>query len=128
MDIAHIVMLGLIAALLSIVLKEQKPELSMIIALVTGIIIFIFTVDKLLPVLDILKNISEKAHVDKLYLGITLKIVGIAYITEFAAQILKDAEENSIASRVEFGGKVLILLQALPILTALVDTVLNIMR
>lgn len=128
MDIGRIVMLGLVAALLSIVLKKQRPEVSMMIALVTGIIIFIFVVDKLLPVLDILRSLSEKAHIDKLYMGITLKIIGIAYITEFAAQILRDAEENSIASRIEFGGKVLILLQALPILTALIDTVLNIMR
>lgn len=128
MNIVQIVMLGLVAALLSIILKEQKPELSMMIALVTGLIIFIFAVDKLLPVFDVLKSLSEKAHVDRLYLGIILKIVGIAYITEFTAQILKDADENSIASRVEFGGKVLILLQALPVVTALVDMVLKIMR
>ena len=42
----------------------------------------------------------------EVYDGITivLKIIGIAYLCEFAIQVLRDAGEGAIASKVELGG------------------------
>ena len=51
----------------------------------------------------------------------------MAYITEFGSQICKDMGENSIASKIELGGKVIIMILGLPILTALTETILEIL-
>ncbi len=72
-----------------------------------------------------LQAIGQKANVNNMYLETILKIIGIAYIAEFASQITKDAGQGTLASKIELAGKILILAMAIPILTVLIETVLN---
>lgn len=126
MEIFQIVAIGLVATILSVLIKNEKPEIGMYISLVAGIIIFLFIVTKLQSVIGILSQLSNKINIDSIYLSIILKIVGIAYIAEFGSQICKDAGEGVMASKIEFAGKVLIMVMAVPILAALMDLIVNI--
>jgi len=72
-----------------------------------------------------LQNIAVDANVNMVYLETILKIIGIAYIAEFGAQISRDAGQGTIASKIELGGKIIILAMALPILTAIIETVIG---
>jgi stage III sporulation protein AD len=74
-----------------------------------------------------LQKMAVQAHVQTIYLETILKIIGIAYIAEFGAQISKDAGQGAIASKIELGGKILILAMAIPILTALIETILGLL-
>ncbi len=126
MDIMKIVMVGIIAAVLAVLLKEEKPEIAMVVSIVTGLVIFIFLITKLNSVMSVLKYFAGKANIDVLYFSTILKVIAIAYITEFGAQICRDAGEGSIASKVELAGKVLIMVIAIPILAALMDIMIKI--
>lgn len=125
MEIFQIVAIGLIAAILSVLIKNEKPEIGMYISLVAGIIIFLFIITRLQSVIGILSQLANKINIDSTYLSIILKIVGIAYIAEFGAQICKDAGEGVMASKIEFAGKVLIMVMAVPILVSLTDLIIN---
>jgi stage III sporulation protein AD len=72
-----------------------------------------------------LQKIASNANVNLIYVETILKIIGIAYIAEFAAQITKDAGQGAIASKIELGGKILILAMAIPILTVLIETIIQ---
>ncbi|HOS68655.1 MAG TPA: stage III sporulation protein AD [Bacillota bacterium] len=126
MDIMKIVMVGIIAALLAVVLKEEKPEMAVAISIVTGLVIFVFVITKLNSVMMVLKHFAAKANIDILYFSTILKVIAIAYITEFGAQICRDAGEGAIAAKIEFAGKVLIMVIAIPILAALMDIMIKI--
>jgi stage III sporulation protein AD len=126
MDIMKIVMVGIIASVLAVLLKEEKPEIAMVVSIVTGLVIFIFLITKLHSVMSVLKYFASKANIDVLYFSTILKVIAIAYITEFGAQICRDAGEGSIASKVELAGKVLIMVIAIPILAALMDIMIKI--
>ena len=126
MDIMKIVMVGIIAALLAVVLKEEKPEMAVAISIVTGLVIFVFVITKLNSVMTVLKHFAAKANIDVLYFSTILKVIAIAYITEFGAQICRDAGEGAIAAKIEFAGKVLIMVIAIPILAALMDIMIKI--
>ena len=56
---------------------------------------------------------------------IILKVIGVAYICEFVSSVCKDAGESAVASKVEAGGKIIIVYLALPILTSLLDLLAN---
>jgi len=127
MDIFKIVGIGLIATVLAVVLKNQKPEISMQVSVVTGLIIFIMIVTKLSSVLEVFKSVAQKIDIDLIYISTIFKIVGIAYVAEFGAQICRDAGEGAIASKIEFAGKVLIMVLATPILLALLNLILKLM-
>ncbi len=127
MDIFQIVAVGIVASVIAIMVKEYKPELAMQISIVTGLIIFIAVLNKLSLVLTVLKFYSVKAEIDIMYFTIILKVISIAYITEFGAQICKDSGEVSIGNKVEFAGKVMIMVLAIPIYAALFDIIIKIM-
>jgi stage III sporulation protein AD len=92
-----------------------------------GTTIFLFLIDQISAIMNMLQKMAAQAHVQTIYLETILKIIGIAYIAEFGAQISKDAGQGAIASKIELGGKILILAMAIPILTALIETILGLL-
>lgn len=126
MDILKIVGIGLIATTLSVVLKQQKPEFAMQVSIVTGLVIIFFVLDELSYVVKVLEDLSRRANLNSLYFSTVLKVIGIAYIAEFGAQISRDAGENSIASKIELGAKVIIMMMSLPILMSILDLIIKI--
>lgn len=127
MEILQIVGIGIVATLLIVILKVQKPEIALPLSIITGIAIFLFVAGKMAAVIDLLDSFSKKAGIDITYISILLKIIGIAYITEFGADICRDAGESSIASKVELAGKIFIVVIAVPIITSLLDLIIKIM-
>ncbi|GAB6099039.1 stage III sporulation protein AD [Halanaerocella petrolearia] len=125
--ITQIVGLGLVGAIFSIVLKQYKPELALQLSLVVGLIIFGFMLSKVIVVINALRELAVKANIDKIYLNTILKAIGISYIAEFGAQICRDAGEKIIASKIEFAGKVLIMILGLPIMMAILESVLQLL-
>ncbi|HEU4962843.1 MAG TPA: stage III sporulation protein AD [Bacilli bacterium] len=125
MEIIQIVGLGLAATILIVVLRGQSPQIAFLLSLLVGVFIFIFLLDKIQLVINLLERLSVQAGVELIFLQTILKIIGIAYIAEFAAQIAKDSGEGAIAGKIELAGKVLILVLALPIVQRVVETVLN---
>jgi stage III sporulation protein AD len=87
--------------------------------------IFLFLVDQVYEIIRMVERIAINASVNLIYVETILKIIGIAYIAEFGAQITKDAGQGAIASKIELGGKILILTMAIPILTVIIETVLG---
>lgn len=127
MEIFQIVGIALTATILAVLIKEYRPEIALQISIVTGLIIFFLVVIKLASVLDVLQQLSSKINIDIVYISTILKVVGIAYIAEFGAQVCKDAGETAIASKIELAGKVIIMVLAVPILWALMDLIIGIL-
>jgi stage III sporulation protein AD len=127
MEIIQIVGLGLIATVLILVIKEQKPIFAFLLATFTGIVIFLFLINQVRVVIQTLELLAEKSNVNTIFLKTILKIIGIAYIAEFGAQIVRDAGQESIASKIELAGKMLILVMAVPIISVIIDTVLKLL-
>lgn len=126
MEIFQIVGFGLIAVFISMIIKKYKPEISLQVAIVAGVVIFALMISKLAIVLDLLNDITNKVNIDLVYIVAILKIIAIAYITEFGAEVCRDAGEGTIALKIEFAGKILIIVLAAPIIYALLDLVIKI--
>lgn len=127
MDIFHIAAFGVVSVILISMIKGYRPEIAIQASILAGIAIFIFVIGKLRPLFSFIKDYMERVNVDIQYLPVLFKIVGIAYIAEFGAEICKDAGENAIASKIELAGKVLIAIMAIPIITSLLDLIIKLM-
>ncbi|MEF2964462.1 stage III sporulation protein AD [Paenibacillus sp. M1] len=127
MEMIQIVGLGLLATVLILVIKEQKPLFAFLIAASTGIYIFLFLIGKIGGIIEVLEQLAESSGVQMIYLKTILKIIGIAYIAEFGAQIVRDAGQESIASKIELAGKVLIMVLAIPIISIVIETVIKLL-
>lgn len=125
MEIMQVVGIGLIGAVLAVFVKERNKEIAILVSMITGIIIFLFALSKIGAVLDVLEELASRANVNMFYLMTILKIIGIAYIAEFGAQICKDAGEGSTASKIELAAKILVMVLALPIFVAILESILR---
>lgn len=127
MEAIQIAGLGIIATIIIVILKEFRSEYAIFISILTGVIIFSLVLSKLVLVIDTMSSLQSKVNVNISYFNTILKIIGIAYIVEFASQISKDAGEGSIAMKIEFAGKVLIMVLSIPIILALMDLIIKIL-
>ncbi|MDI6709683.1 MAG: stage III sporulation protein AD [Bacillota bacterium] len=127
MEIVQYVGFGLIAAVLIVLIRQHKPELALLLSIGAGAVLFLLVLGKVGAVIDVLRDLAARANVNMVYLGVVLKIVGIAYIGDFGAQLCRDAGEGALASKIEFAAKVLILVLAVPIVLAVMESLLKIL-
>lgn len=125
MDIFRTIGIGLIGGVLSITVKQYKKEYALLVGLATVVVILFFTVDTLKTAIEQITLITEKSGVDARYFTAVIKVVGVAYVTQFASEILRDGGESAIALKVELAGKVFILGLTLPIVTEFLEVCIN---
>ncbi len=127
MEILKIVGVGLATAIAYILVKQVKSEFAIFVALAGTVLILLLIVTKLTNVIEYFVEIVEKTGVDKSVFFAILKIVGVGYLTEFAANLCNDIGTSSMGNKIVLGGKIVILCLALPIITSLIDIVVSIM-
>lgn len=122
MHILQLVGIGLTATVIIAVLRPQAPQFAMLVGILAGVIMLTMVVHNMDKVLSTLGDLASAAKVNHGLLTTVLKIIGIAYIVEFAAQIARDAKETALAGRIELAGKVGIVILAIPIITDVMES------
>ena len=125
MDIIKISAAGITAVFLSAAIKKDSPHFSLLVGLAAGILIIFIIAEPVKDVFYVLYELSRESGVNSAYLAIVIKVIGIAYISEFAVQLSNDAGESSIAGKIELAGKILIMAVSAPIIVSLTDIVLG---
>lgn len=114
MSVYTMVSFGILGAVLAITVRQFRPELGIFIGIATGILILLFALGELSGTLDALKALAASYEISADYVGLLVKILGVTCLVQFGVQVCKDAGESAIASRVELGGRALILSLTLP--------------
>jgi stage III sporulation protein AD len=123
-----IVGLAVLGVTLAVTVRSFRPELSLLIGVSTGIVVLLSVVGELTGVIDTLRTVAQQYGVDDGYLGVLLKIIGVAYLAQFGVQICRDAGESAPAAKVELAGRILILSAALPAAVAMLSAAAELLR
>ena len=123
MSVLTIGILGIAGALLAVELKGLKGEYGIYLVAAVGLVIFFYGITKLKTVIEIIRQVQSYIRLNRMYLEVLLKMIGITYIAEFSSGICKDAGYGSLGSQIEIFGKLSVLAVSMPILLALLDTV-----
>jgi len=126
-EIAQIVGFAIIVTVIGAVLKQLKPEIAIQLSILAGVTIFLVVLDKIRLVVDLLQKLADQANVSSYYLFIVLKIVGVAYLAELGSQICRDAGENALATKVEIAAKIFVIVLAIPVIVAIMDSVMKLL-
>jgi|SRR5690625_1220369 len=125
MQLLQILAVVIIASLLVILVRERNESISFLLVIIIGIIIFLYILSHISQLFDVFNQIISRFNVSIPHLDTILKVIGIAYIIEFASHLLKDADLEAIAVKVEMVGKIFILVLALPIFIAVLETLMQ---
>jgi stage III sporulation protein AD len=119
MTAIRIVLICVAGAIISAVLKAQKPELSLGVAIATGLCALFLSVDGLKQAVATISSLANSAGIQSESASLLIRATGVTLIAEFGAQLCKDAGESALAGRIEMGGRVVLLGMAAPLLTDL---------
>lgn len=121
MEIVAVACAGVLIVLAAIPIKAVKPEFSLALSLAGTLLIFFYCLGKITDILEWIQRIQDYLTMDPAYLGTLLKIIGVTYVAEFAANICRDAGYQAVGNQIEIFGKLTVLAISMPILLALLD-------
>lgn len=127
MEIFKIAAVGLTGMILAGLVKGYKPEFALYIVITTVLLIFGFILYKLTAVFDFLGSVYQQTGYGKTFFPILIKVLAVAYVSDFSAQLCRDAGETAIAGKVELAGKVIIFYLAVPIMMSLMELITKIL-
>ena len=127
MLIAQIVGVALLGSALLAMVRNVRADMAVAVSASLGVVLFVLVVARLADFIATLTGMAQAAGVNRLYLDTVLRVVGVAYLASFGAQVCRDAGEGALGVKVELAGKVLILGMAAPLMYALLDTVLRVL-
>lgn len=114
---------GLVTVFLCIMIKPLKSEYAALLSITACIMIFFLIISRLSAILESFSRITSSIGLKDSYMGLMLKIIGIAYIGEFASNVCKDAGYQAVSGQIEMVGKITILSMSLPVFLAILNTV-----
>jgi stage III sporulation protein AD len=121
--VGKIALLALVGMTLAVLVGGIRREISIWITIVSGTIIFFFCIHKFEYVVDMFYELTDYIGIDEAYIKIILKMVGIAYLSDFTSSVCADAGQNAIAGQVDFFGKMSMIVVSLPVLQSLLETI-----
>ena len=112
---------GITGLIVVSLIKSYKPEFTVEAVLCTSIILLWFALDGLQYAFTYMENLYGRLTFGKEYFPVILKVLVIAYATEFTSALCEDAGEKSIGTKVELAGKIAICFAAIPVFTSLLN-------
>ena len=120
--------IAFVTAVAALVLKSTKPELAFAVTVAGSVILLLFVFETFRDTLSIFSEIAEKTGIESSLVKVILKMVGIGYLVEFSAGILNDFGQNSLADKLVFCGKIVVLVLAVPIIDSVLDLVIRLLE
>lgn len=128
MEIFKILSILFITAIISLVLKQYKPEYALFVSVCGGILVLSIAIKNILVPITALSQKIESYGISNDYFKVAIKALGIGYVTSFVAETCKDAGQTSLAAKAELVGKCAIFLLCLPLCFAVLETALGFIK
>lgn len=126
-EIVPVVLTALIVAFIQVNLRSHYPEYATVLAVLFTVIILLRVLGPMRDVIHVFYQLGQGVGVAGRYFDVLLRTVAVAYITAFGSQICKDSGERSLAIAVEFAGKLVVMIIALPIILGVVEALVNLL-
>ena len=126
-ELLKIIAIALVTVFANMLIKQTKPEIAILISIVGSLLIIIMSVNSLTNIMNSFYAIFDKTGIDTTLLTPLIKIIAIGYIAEFGANICLDAGASSIADKILFCAKLIILAISMPIVTTVIDMVMSLL-
>ena len=121
MTVVRALLLAVAAALTCSLLRVQKPEFRMAVAMAAVVLSLMWSMDGISGGMEVIRSLSGQSGLEDGTAGVLIRATGIALIAEFGAQLCRDAEETALAGRVELAGRAALLGLAAPLIAGLTD-------
>jgi stage III sporulation protein AD len=123
LGIIKVVVAAVSGCILGAVLKNAKSNIAPVLSIIVSVFILFYVVMGLDGVVEEFKILQSYVSISGKYIAILIKVVGISYLTQLAADICRDNGYSAIAGQLEIFCKITIALLSMPVVLALFEVV-----
>ncbi|MDR1002222.1 MAG: stage III sporulation AC/AD family protein [Oscillospiraceae bacterium] len=120
MSFTAFVACGLVICVLTVTVKQYRPEIASEMSIAGGILLFSVLLAWLVPLLDDLTEIVSSLDSFS-HLSVIIKAIGICLVAQIASDTCKDAGQQSLAAKIDIGGKIAVLAVSFPLFKTLLE-------
>ncbi|MBP3506457.1 MAG: hypothetical protein J6K43_08670 [Lachnospiraceae bacterium] len=121
LSIVQLALLAVVGMIAALVCKKQQIEVSTMISLAVCLILMFFMVQAFDELVVFIQELSGYMNLE--YVGVLLKLIGIAYVCEFASGLCKDAGYQAISGQIEMVGRVGMMIITIPVMKGILDMI-----
>lgn len=118
----------ILSAFLVVFLNSYNSTAAMLTVIAAASIILLLLLKTVFPAISSLTSLLNSNIGGKDYFSAALKALGIAYISNFAADVCRDFGQNALASKAEFTGRCAIFIITVPLITGIAETALGLAK
>lgn len=127
MEIFKIIGIAFITVVFTIILKEYRKDFAIYVVIIGGILILVSSLDTLSGIINFINTLSNKTNLNGEFIKLLIKITSISILIDFAVNICKDSGENAIASKLDLGGKVIVISMSIPVISSMLNGLLELL-
>lgn len=117
--------LAVAAAILCMVVRAQQPQLAGLCAIAAGIMLLLSAMESIGEIQDVLRRLTALGGLNESYLSTLMRVLGISYAAELAAQTCADLGEGGLAQKVGLAGKLCVFSITAPLLMDMLEMILE---
>lgn len=117
--------LAVVAAALCMVVRAWQPQAASLCAMAAGLMVLLSALESLSGVQDVIARLSALGGLQEGYLQTLMKVLGISYVAELAAQACADLGEEGLSRKVELAGRVSVFTLTMPMLLSMLEMILE---
>lgn len=127
-EIFTIAGIGIISAGFVIILREYRPEFAFGATVAAGIIIILYSVSLFTEISEYIDKLVSLSGINQEKYQILLRCAGVCIVSKIASETCKDCGQASIASKIEFSGKIIVLFSAMPLFMEVTEIIRNLIN
>lgn len=120
-----VAVIGLAGALLAVLVRNYKSEYGSYVILGIAVLIFGLICTQLKSIISAINTFAEYVNIERKYITILIKMLGITYVAEFATAICKDLGYQSVSAQIEMFARLTLFAISIPVVSALIETIGN---
>ena len=117
-----IAVLGLVTIFLTMIAGSVKREYGIAVMIGAALLLGVYSISSIEMVVTRIREFESAIGLEKEYLDILLRMLGIAYLTQFVVSLCRDAGNGAVAGQISIVGKISMMLVSFPVLEALMKT------
>ncbi len=128
MNITAYFFAAIATAVCAMYIKQIRADYALCVSLAGVLLILTGIIPRVGYIVTNIQQIASAGSFPGEYIMPVMKIIGISYVAQLAADICKDAGETAISSHVETMGKIAIAFIALPVITEVFELIMGLVE
>ncbi len=117
-----IAIMGLVTIFLTMMAGSVKREYGFVVMTGATLLLGRYSISSIEAVVVRIREFESAVGMEKEYLNILLRMLGIAYLTQLVVSLCRDFGNGAVAGQINIVGKISMMLVSFPVLEALLKT------